>query len=702
MYRKLSALATAVAWSASIAVAGNPLDIHGRLQAKGNRIVGETSGDTVQLTGMSFFWSQWPEGGIFYNPKTVNWLVDDFHCSVVRAAVGVGENGKMAGDSAGSFAQIDAVVKTATERGIYSIVDWHSHYAIANTGAAKAFFETVATKYADNPGVVFELFNEPWSNVYTWEQIKAYAEEIIPVIRKHSKNLILVGTRQWSRDVDEASLNPIADDNLAYVLHFYAGSHRDTLTQRGRTALANGIPLFVSEWGTTNEDGGTVDKAIYPDATNDWFAWIDSNKISSCNWSVQNKAEASAILKAGTTRLSGWNDSDLTESGKFVRELVRARNTRYSFDPPPVDSSLLPGRIEAEDFKSRADLTTSNPGDVDNTPCLGYSKIGSWAEYATVVPQRRKGVIALRVGSGEANAQVTVKVGGKVATVVKFTGTGAWGTWKTVVSDSFLVSAGPTTIRLEWNGLFDLNWFELTGRKTTEADPPQIDTIHRSVRIEAEKYTRLSAEGIRSEASSGDEDNTGSLGYTTDSSWAQYRGLLPKGRQILAVRVASGSEGASLKISVDGVAKTTVNCAGTGSWQTWKTVLSDSFDLDLSDSATVRVDWDEGKGQSSLVNLNWMEFRAADSIVVTNPIPVRTRSARTGLRAALLADDIALEFPTPFSGAVQVLDAHGRILATASLVEAGSARLAMPSWKGLALVRVSGSGTSRTISVLHP
>ena len=70
--------------------AGNPLDIHGRLQTSGNRIIGAKSGDTVQLTGMSFFWSQWPEGGNFYNPKTVNWLVDDFHCSIVRAAIGVG------------------------------------------------------------------------------------------------------------------------------------------------------------------------------------------------------------------------------------------------------------------------------------------------------------------------------------------------------------------------------------------------------------------------------------------------------------------------------------------------------------------------------------------------------------------------------------------------------------------------------------
>ncbi|MEN9308239.1 MAG: putative endoglucanase [Fibrobacterota bacterium] len=699
MYRKMSALAAIIAASASISFAATPLDLHGRLQTKGNRIIGDKTGDTVQLTGMSFFWSQWPEGGNFYNGKTVNWLVDDFNCSVVRAAIGVGDDGKMGGDSAGSFGQVDAVVKAATARGIYSIIDWHSHYAIKNKAAAKSFFEAVAKKYGANPGVIFELFNEPWANVYTWPEIKAYAEEIIPIIRKYSPNLILVGTRQWSRDVDEASLDPISDTNVAYVLHFYAGSHRDTLIQRGRTALANGAPLFVSEWGTTNEDGGTIDKAIYPEATNEWFAWMDSNKISSCNWSVQNKAEASAILKAGTTKLSNWDSTDLTESGKFVRELVRSRNTMFTFELPPVDSSLLPGRIEAEDFKTRGDLTTSGPGDEDNSSFLGNSKIGSWAEYQTVVPQRRNGVIALRIGSGEANAQVTVKVNGKVATVVKFTGTGGWGKWKTVVSDSFLVAKGAATIRLEWDGLFDLNWLELTGRQSTQADPPQIDTIHRSVRIEAENAVTLTS---LTKESSGDEDGTGSVGYTTDSSWAQFRAVLPTGKQVVAVRVASGSEGATLKFTINGAVKANVKVAGTGGWQTWKTVVAtDSFTLDMTDSATIRVDWEEGKGQSSLVNLNWMEFRGPDSIVA-QPIPVRSRSARTGLRAALSGDAIAIDFGGSFTGTVQVLDLHGRILTQSAVAGSVTANLPVPAWKGVALVRVRDAAGVRTVSVLHP
>lgn len=677
-------------------MAGNPVDIHGRLQASGNRIVGAKSGDTVQLTGMSFFWSQWPEGGNFYNAKTVDWVIDDFRASVLRAAIGVGDDGKMAGDSSGSYGQIDAVVSTATRRGVYSIIDWHSHYAIKNVAASKAFFENVAKKYGSNPGVVFELFNEPWANVYTWPEIKAYAEAVIPVIRKYSDNLILVGTRQWSRDVDEASLDPIVDKNVAYVLHFYAGSHRDTLTARGRTALANGVPLFVSEWGTTNEDGGTVDKEIYPEATNAWFAWMDSNKISSCNWSIQNKAEASAILKAGTTKLTGWSDSDLTPSGRFVRELVRARNTQYTFELPPIDSNTLPGRIQAEAFSAKNELDVS-PGDAgDESRRLMNSQTTSWAEYDVVIPFRKKGVIALRVGTGMDSAAPVVKVNGKVVARIGFKNTGGWSTYTTAVSDSVILPAGPAKVRVEYNGQFDFDWLEITGRRTSESDPPQVDTVHQLVRIEAENA--FASKSLTKE-SSGDEDATGSMGYTTDSSWAEYKALLPQGRQTVAVRVASGSEGATLKISVNGVAKSNVKVAGTGGWQTWKTVVAaDSFDLDLTDSATVRVDWEEGKGQSSLVNLNWIEFHGRDKVIVG----VRSPGAARGFRARLAGSSMDVDFGGAFAGTLQLVDLRGRILSERKVSGESTLRLVVPAWKGVAMVRASGPDGIRSIPVFRP
>lgn len=694
MHRRLSALAFLVALTASAAFAGNPVDIHGRLQVQGNRIVGATSGDTVQLTGMSFFWHNWMGG--FYNAKTVDWLIDDWRCSIVRAAVGVDfADGSVnsAADIARGRGLAQTVVDAATRRGIYSIIDWHSHHAPKHVENAKKFFDTLSQRYGQNPGVIFELFNEPWADDYTWKEIKAYAEAVIPVIRKNSPNLILVGTRRWSRMVDEASLDPIVDPNLAYVLHFYAGSHRDTLLARGQTALDNGVALFVSEWGTTNEDGGTVDTGVYIGPTDDWFKWMDANKISSCNWSVQNKGEASAILTAGLNKNTGWDpEKDLTKSGRYVRGLIRERNTQYTFDPPPVDTSKLPGRIEAETYTAVSDLAIAGPGDEDNSQYLGFSKEGSWAEYETWIPQQRKGVIALRVGSGEPSAQVVVKINGKVVKTLKFDGTGAWGKFTTVASDSFLVSAGPAKIRLEWSGLFDLNWFELTGRKD---ETPIYDTLHQIVRIEAESFQKKSGMTVES---SGDADNSMSLGYTYDTTWAEYRTVLPVGRQAVAARGASASKGATLVFKVDGATKASLKFPGTNGWKTWATAVSDSFDNAATDSVTVRVEWTEGDNNAGLVNLNWFEFRGRDVVRV----PVAPARARSRFSAFATASGLRVDFGDGFTGTVRVSDLRGRILSERRLASAASADFALPRQPGLLVVRIEDGAKIRSIPVLRP
>lgn len=305
-------------------------------------------------------------------------------------------------------------------------------------------------------------------------------------------------------------------------------------------------------------------------------------------------------------------------------------------------------------------------------------------------------MIALRVGTGMDSAAPIVKINGKIVATIKFKNTGGWSAYTTVTSDSVLLPAGAAKVRVEYNGQFDFDWLEITGRKTSDVDPPQQDTVHQLVRIEAEDA--LASKSLTKE-SSGDDDATGSMGYTTDSSWAEYKALPPQGRQTVAVRVASGSEGATLKISVDGVVKSNVKVAGTGGWQTWKTVVAaDSFDLDLSDSATVRVDWEEGKGQSSLVNLNWIEFRGRDKVVVG----VRSGSVARGFLARVAGSTMDVDFGASFTGALQVVDLQGRILAERKISGESSARLVVPAWKGVAMVRAAGPDGIRSVPVFRP
>lgn len=57
-------------------------------------------------------------------------------------------------------------------------------------------------------------------------------------IRKYDKNaVILVGTPNWSQDVDVAAEKPLKGyQNIMYTLHFYAGTHGSWLRDKVQKA----------------------------------------------------------------------------------------------------------------------------------------------------------------------------------------------------------------------------------------------------------------------------------------------------------------------------------------------------------------------------------------------------------------------------------------------------------------------------------
>lgn len=293
---------------------------HGFLQVKGNRIV-DAKGKPVQLRGMSLFWSQWI--GKYYTAETVNWLRDDWKCTIVRAALAVEPDGYLKNPEV-EKKKLFTVVDAAIKAGIYVIVDWHDHNAHQHTEQAVAFFGEVAKRYSKVPNVIYETYNEPLQNAVWATQIKPYHEAVIAAIRRHdSKNLIVCGTRSWSQQVEEASLSPLKGSNIAYALHFYSGTHKQWLRDNATKALKNGAALFVTEFGTTEASGnGPVDQ----EETQKWWEFCDANGISWCNWSVADKNESSAVLKPGASPTGKWKDSEISPSGLFVREELRRKN----------------------------------------------------------------------------------------------------------------------------------------------------------------------------------------------------------------------------------------------------------------------------------------------------------------------------------------------------------------------------------------
>ncbi|WP_242515386.1 glycoside hydrolase family 5 protein [Sorangium cellulosum] len=299
----------------SFAASSRPVDTHGALQIVGNQLR-DQHGRQVQLKGMSLFWSQW--AGSFYNASVVNTIADGWGATVVRAAMAVESGGYLTNPTA-EKEKVRTVVRAAVDKGIYVIIDWHDHSATDHKDQAKAFFTEMAREYKNTPNVIFEIFNEPDNE--PWSRIKPYAIEVIDAIRAQgANNVIVVGTPTWSQDVDVAASDPITGrSNIAYTLHFYANTHRESLRRKAQTALDRGLALFVTEFGTCDASGNG---GLNLSESQTWMSWLDTRKISWANWSLFDKDETASALRPGAGPGGNWPDSSLTESGRWVKSKI--------------------------------------------------------------------------------------------------------------------------------------------------------------------------------------------------------------------------------------------------------------------------------------------------------------------------------------------------------------------------------------------
>lgn len=270
---------------------------------------------------------QWyPE---FMNAQSMAWLRDEWGASVIRLAMYLDEDGYMRDQATQQRLRgtIDGAIGAAIQTGMYVVIDWHVHpqgdYPCSGDPRkykdfAVEFFQSIAQNYGRFSNIIYEIANEPHG--VGWDQIRSYAEDVISAIRAHDpENLVIVGTPNWSQNVDVAARHALEDKNVAYALHFYAGTHGEDLQRRIDDAMGQGRMVFVSEWGTTQAGGsGGVEDA----KTRQWIRFLNERNISWINWSLCAKDEDSAALHSGTPIEGGWTDQQLTMSGLLVKELM--------------------------------------------------------------------------------------------------------------------------------------------------------------------------------------------------------------------------------------------------------------------------------------------------------------------------------------------------------------------------------------------
>lgn len=317
---------TALAAFAALTIqaqAQTAVEVHGPLSVSNNRIV-DSRDQAVSFAGPSLFWSNTGWGADrYYNADVVGYLQEEWNAPIIRVAIGVDGPGSVISHSQENYRKAETVIDAAIAEGMYVILDWHAHHAENYTEQAVSFFSHFAERYGDKPNIIYEIYNEPLADTDWDTVIKPYALTLVKTIRaRDPDNLIIVGTQTWSQDVDKAADNPITGyDNIAYTLHFYAGTHKEALRKKGEYALNKGVALMVTEWGTVNANGdGGVDK----ESTEKWLSFMRENKLSHANWALNDKKEGASMLKPGTLPDGNWTDANLTESGLYVKSIVKS------------------------------------------------------------------------------------------------------------------------------------------------------------------------------------------------------------------------------------------------------------------------------------------------------------------------------------------------------------------------------------------
>lgn len=287
---------------------------NGWLQVRGNQLCNE-KGEAVVLRGMSSHGLQWY--GQYADRESIA-NTARLGANVFRAAMYTEEGGYLS-NPAEVFQKAANAVDAAIANDLYVILDWHilsDGNPMNHLNEAKTFFSAMAERYQNSPAVLYEICNEP-NGAISWEKdIKPYAEQVISVIRaKSPKAVILVGSGTWSQDVHLAASSPLKGENLMYTLHFYAGTHGEALRQRLDSVWTAGLPVFVSEWGTSRADGSG---GVFLKESGEWLDFLEKRNISWVNWSLCDKNETSAALQPGTPPDKVWTQEDWSESGSFV------------------------------------------------------------------------------------------------------------------------------------------------------------------------------------------------------------------------------------------------------------------------------------------------------------------------------------------------------------------------------------------------
>lgn len=138
-----------------------------------------------------------------------------------------------------------------------------------------------------------------------------------------------VGTPNYCSHLDGPLSDPLPFENIMYSYHRYVDISVEEAGWAGpfQKYTEQGLPVFVTEWGVSageqayfedEEESQPADAELYPETAEPFLDAMDRYQISWAGWALCNKAEWHSAIRPDCTKYSGWDEDDLTVSGKLM------------------------------------------------------------------------------------------------------------------------------------------------------------------------------------------------------------------------------------------------------------------------------------------------------------------------------------------------------------------------------------------------
>ncbi|WP_271766024.1 cellulase family glycosylhydrolase [Aquimarina algiphila] len=482
-----------------------PVAQNGQLKVCGTQLCNQYN-KPIQLRGMSTHGIQWYGWGNCLTESSLDALAYDWDADILRISLYVQEGGYET-DPVGFTNQVNRLIEEATARGMYALVDWHQlnpgdpNYNLEN---AKRFFTDIANQHKNKNNIIYDVCNEPNGSGVTWNRIKTYADQIIPVIQSIDNDaVVLVGTHGWSTfgvsgqgNLQDVINNPLQFDNVMYTFHFYAKSHGELYLNRLDEASSQ-LPVFVTEFGSQEASGDGPNDFVM---TQRFIDLMQQKKISWTSWNYSDDFRTGAVWQSGTCSGGPWTTDRLKSAGSWIRDKIKfpadnfpgngGSDTQSPYAGTPRN---IPGKIEAENYDLGGqniafnELSDSNEGGeyrndaVDIEVCseggynIGWIKTGEWLEYTVNVETAKTYTLESRVAAISSGRKFHIEVDGqKSSGQIDVPNTGGWQNWQTVTT-SVTLNKGVQVVRVVMDSDdFNLNYLIFKNEENPSNQSPTV------------------------------------------------------------------------------------------------------------------------------------------------------------------------------------------------------------------------------------